>query len=151
MAFVKKLSDGGYAEPVKSNPYESFSNFISHKLRNTKFTKKGEDYARKSAQNFIDLYNQENFKDIYSYDPISQQYTINPENIKDENLKNKIWGGSGDDINTNILGKYSGRGDKSNKGEDFAEEKKFNTMMASWINEYSNLKERGNNSPTVRG
>ena len=146
MAFIKKLNTGGYAEPAKTNPYESFSNFISHKLRNTKFTKKGEEYAKQSAQNFIDLYNQENFNDIYSYDPISQQYTINPENIKDETLKNKIWGGSGDDINTNILGKYSGRGDRSNKGEDFAEEKKFNTMMASWINEYSNLKSRGNNT-----
>ena len=141
MAVIKKLQKGGFAE-TSSNPNLSFKDFIVNKLNNTKFTKKGESFARSSADKFAKLYELDNFNEIYSYDPISQQYTINQDKIKDDELKRYDWGGSKDEINKNILGKYSGKGDSSNKGEDYAEQKKFNTLMASWINEYSNLNKK---------
>ena len=86
MAVIKKLQKRGFAE-TSSNPNLSFKDFIVNKLNNTKFTKKGESFARSSADKFVKLYELDNFNEIYSYDPISQQYTINQDKIKDDELK----------------------------------------------------------------
>lgn len=140
MAVVKKYQPGGSLEK------DSFKDFLAKKLKETKFTTKGEKLAKDAASKWEKLYSAGNFDEVYSYDPIQQEYTINTDKITDDSLKNQIWSGSKDVINKNIFGQYSAKGDKSNKGEYDSEQMKFNTLLSAWINEY---KEKNKSSESL--
>ena len=85
MAVIKKLQKGGFAETSPGSD-SSFKDFIVNKLNTTKFTKKGEEFARDAANKFTKLYESDNFNEVYSYDPISQQYSINSEKISPDEI-----------------------------------------------------------------
>lgn len=138
MAVVKKFQAGGSA-PMSETPQPTVSlkDFLVNKLNETKFTTKGERLARNAATQFLKLHDTGKFGEVYSFDPVQQTYSIDVGKIEDNSLKGLEWGGSKDAINRNVFGQFSGVSDRSTKGEINAEQKKYNTLISSWINEYN--------------
>lgn len=146
MAVVRKYKTGGYAESVTSAQPLSYEDFITKKLNETKFTSKGEGLARDVADRWVRLQKAGDLDKVYSYNPVKETYNVDLEKITDPTLKAYDWSGSKDEIQKNILGKFSGRADRSNVGETEAEAKKFNTLIANWTNEYNTLQKSNSTS-----
>lgn len=113
----------------------SLKNYFVEKLNETSFTSKALPYARDAASRFLQLATCKEFDKVYSYDLIMGTYSINAGLLPD-NLKRLEWDGSKNSISKNMMGQYTAKPDKSNKGEINQLEKKFNTLVASWLNEY---------------
>ena len=149
MSVVKKYQSGGSSPTLSKN--SDYADFIRKKLEETKFTAKAEPLARGVASDWVGLAESGDIENAYSYDPITQEYGINPEKITAEHLKGKDWSGSKDAINTNVWGQYTSRLDRSNKrdeGEEL-ERRKFNTLMANWTSEYlTSKKQAASQTPT---
>jgi len=87
MSVVKKYQTGGITP--NPNKYSDYTDFIRQKLEGTKFTAKAEPLARGVAKDWESLVLSPDFDQSYAYDPITEQYGVNPEKITSTELKGK--------------------------------------------------------------
>lgn len=111
----------------------SLQNFFVKKLNETSFTPEAEKYAREAAGRFLALATLDNFEEVYRTD--FNGYSINTSALP-RNMQAMEWGGSNSAISVNAFGQFTAKPEKSTKGESNAIERKFNTLMASWLKEY---------------
>ena len=120
---------------------DDYQKFINEQLSKEKFTRKGESVAREAANNWIQLFNSGNFDKIYSYNPTTQKYNINTQDLP-ENLKSIDWSGSPEAIHSNILGRMSAKEQAAKTPQQ-----KYNTLLANWTSQYLANKQ---NTPTQK-
>lgn len=113
----------------------SLEDFFVRKLNETRFTSDALPYARNAASRFLALATLDNFEEVYSYSPINNSYTIHTSKLP-YNMQRWEWGGSRNAIKRNARGQFTAKADKSNKGEANSIDKKFNTIVSAWLNEY---------------
>ena len=113
----------------------SLEDFFVRKLNETPFTSDALPYARNAASRFLALATLDNFEEVYSYNAINSSYTIQTSKLP-YNMQEWEWGGSRNEIKRNALGQFTAKADKSNRGESNSIDKKFNTLISAWFNEY---------------
>jgi len=124
MSVVKKYQTGG-----KTSKTYDLEDYLAKKINEGKFTAKALPYVREAASNFAKLAKSGRLDEAYSFDPIKSEYSVNLDVLPDE-LKGAEWGGSKDEINKNVFGQWTANPDRSNKGSNNAELKKFNTLVS---------------------
>lgn len=139
MSVARKYKMGGITEDPASLAAE-YQEFLAKKIQENegKFTSKALPLVQQQAAQWYEGATNGLFN-YYERDPITSTYKIQADKLP-EGLKGKVWEGSKDRINTNILGQFTANPDKSNKDEEFAEIKKFNSLVANWTNEFLNSK-----------
>lgn len=132
MSVVRKYQPGGVTPDP--NKYSDYGEFIAKKLDEQKLTSKAGREILPTVQSWLELAKSGLLESAYKSDSIN--YTVD-KNILPEHLRNIDFEGSRDGITSNIFGQISARPDKSNKGEEGdLTNRKFNTLIANWTNEY---------------
>lgn len=123
MSVVKKFQSGG--------SIGSYSDFISKKLNETKFTAKTAKEAEEVGNRWRELAKTGKLSEIYSYDPNKNSYTIDVTKLPDE-LKTFDWSGSQTPIKPNSFGQIS----SGSKRKGSSGVQNLNTLFSSWTNDF---------------